>query len=126
MNFDDTEVWSLARLGFLFYSRGRLEEAGAIFHGLVQIRPVNAYSWYALGLVRREQGAFRGAVECLNEAISCDPKMWRARAALAELLYAHGYKQDAGAVLEPLLGPSAPADEPAVRRGRVLWRCWND
>ncbi len=125
MNLDDTEVWSLARLGFLFYSRGRYEEAGAIFHGLVQVRPSNAYSWYALGLVRHEQGAFRGAVESLNQAVSCDPQMWRARAALAELLYQNGYKQDAGAVLEPMLQPSAPADDRAVRRGRVLWRCWN-
>jgi tetratricopeptide (TPR) repeat protein len=123
MTLDDTELWSLSRLGFLLYSRGRLEDAAAIFHGLLQIRPKAAYCWYALGLVRRDQEAFRGAVECLNQAVACDGQFWAARVALAELLRQNGYAQDASAVLEPVTR-ATEIDVPAVRRGRALWRCW--
>jgi tetratricopeptide (TPR) repeat protein len=123
MTIDDTELWSLSKLGFVLYSRERLNRAGALFHGLVQLRPQAAYCWYALGLVRRDQGAFREAVESLNQAVSCDGRFWKARVALAELLHANGYDQDARAVLEPLLDASVSADR-AVRRGRTLWRCW--
>lgn len=123
MTLDDTEVWSLSRLGFLLYTRERLEEAAAVFHGLLQLRPKDAYCWYALGLVRRDQEAFRGAVECLNQAVACDDAFWAARVALAELLRENGYPQDAAAVLEPV-ARAGELDEPAVRRGRTLWRCW--
>ena len=123
MQLDDTEYWSLARLGFLLYSRRRLEQAAAIFHGLLQLRQQDRYCWYALGLVRRDQGAFRGAVECLNHALACDKTFWQARVALAELLREQGYLQDATAVLEPVV--QAPtADHAAVRRGQALWRSW--
>lgn len=124
MNLDDTEVWSLCRLGYVLYARERFGEAAAIFHGLVQLRPRSAYPWYALGLVRREQGDFRGAVESLNQAIACDQRFWEARVALAELLRGHGYPQDANAMLEPVTR-AAEADHPAVRRGQTLWRCWH-
>ncbi|QDG51653.1 tetratricopeptide repeat protein [Persicimonas caeni] len=123
MALDDVEAWSLSRLGFLFYSRGRLAQAAAIFHGLLQLRPRGAYQWYALGLVRRDQGDFRGAVESLNQALSCDANLWPARVALAELLRGQGYAQDAAAVLAPLVR-SGDSSTPAVRRGRALWRCW--
>lgn len=123
MTIGETEVWSLSRLGFLFYSRGRLERAAAIFHGLLQVVPRNAYCWYALGLVRRDQGDFRGAVECLNQAVGCDGRFWKARVALAELLRKNGYGQDALAVLEPVR-QAMDSDDAAVRRGQALWRCW--
>jgi tetratricopeptide (TPR) repeat protein len=123
MMLDDTELWSLSRLGWLLYSRERLEEAAAIFHGLLQLRPQAAYCWYALGLVRRDQGDFRGAVECLNQAIGCDSQQWPARVALAELLRGNGYNQDASAVLEPVT--RAVAGDAAVRRGQALFRCWH-
>lgn len=124
MSLDETEVWSLSKFGYVLYSRRRLAESGAIFDGLVQLRPSNAYCWYGLGLVRREQGDFRGAVESLNEAVKRDPRMWRARVTLAELLRAHGYRDDANNVLSPILQASAPEEAP-VRRGQTLWRCWN-
>jgi tetratricopeptide (TPR) repeat protein len=120
---DGTELWSLSRLGFLLYSRGRLTEAAAIFHGVIQLRPDAAYCWYALGLVRRDQDAFRGAVECLNHAVACDAHFWAARVALAELLREHGYLQDASAVLEPVIEASE-RDSLSVRRARALARCW--
>lgn len=123
MQLDETEFWSLTRLGFLLYSRRRLDRAAAIFHGLLQLRPQEAYCWYALGLVRREQGAFRGAVECLNQAVACDGNFWQARVALAELLRGQGYTQDATAVLEPV-SKAANTDDEAVRRGQVLLRRW--
>lgn len=123
MALDATEVWSLSRLGFLFYSRGRLAEAAAIFHGLRQIQPREAYHWYAMGLIRRDQGDFRGAVESLNQAIGCDGELWAARVALAELLRGQGYGQDATAVLQPVV-QATESNDAAVRRGRALWRSW--
>ncbi len=120
---DDLELWSVAKLGFVLYSRERLEEAAAIFHGLLQLRPRWPYGWYALGLARRDQGDLRGAVESLNQAVSHDAQFWEARVALAELLYANGYKQDAATMLQPVL--NADAAHAAVRRGQTLWRCWH-
>lgn len=123
MNLTDTETWSLARVGFLYYLHRRLEDAAALFGGLTELRPDHAYGWYALGLVRREMGDFRGAVEALNQAVSVDGAMWPARLALAELLYDSGYVDDARAVLEPADAPNAP-DVREVQRGRVLLERW--
>lgn len=120
---DSIEVWSLSRLGFLFYSHGRLVEAAAIFHGLRQLRPREPYHWYAMGLIRRDQGDFRGSVESFNQALGYDPSFWVARVALAELLKGQGYAQDATVVLEPLVR-DATSTVPAVQRGRALWKCW--
>lgn len=121
---NDTEFWSLARLGFLLYSRERLQEAGAVFHGLIQLDPQASYCWYALGLVRRKQGDVRSAIESLNRAVGADQTFWEARVALAEVLRENGYAQDAMEVLKPVTkAPSTRSS--AVRRGKTLWRCWS-
>jgi tetratricopeptide (TPR) repeat protein len=128
MTLDDTEIWSLSRLGYLLYSRGRLDEAASIFRGLLHLQPRLAYGWYALGLIRRDQGDPRNAAESLQRAINSDPTLWAARLALAELLFQNGRRADAQTILKPLLDASPatdqPSTDPAVRRGQTLWKCW--
>jgi|GEM_PF-2444922 len=127
MILNDTEIWSLSRLGLLLFEREHFDEAAAIFGGLLHLQPRLPYSWYVLGLIRREQGDVGEAAQALKNALSCDAEFWAARVVLAELFYQNGRGAEAQKILKPVLGARAFADAPAVdaiRRGRALWRCW--
>lgn len=129
MILDDTEIWSISRLGHVLFSRGRLDEAVALFHGLLHLDPRSAYAWYMVGLIRQERADVAGAAKALQNALSCDARHWPARVALAELLFRNGRRTDADAALRPLLdappGETNPDLAAALRRGRALWACWH-
>lgn len=127
MILNDTEIWSLSRLGLLLYLREHLDEAAAIFRGLLHLQPRLPYSWYVLGLIRRDQGDASEAAQALKHALSCDAEFWAARVVLAELFYQNGRPSEAQKILKPVLSarPSEDASaDAAIRRGRALWGCW--
>jgi len=127
MILNDTEIWSLSKLGFVLYMREHHEEAAAIFRGLLHLQPRLPYSWYVLGLIRRDQGDAGEAAQALKHALSCDAEFWAARVVLAELFYQNGRPGEAQAILKPILGARISQDatrDAAIRRGRALWKCW--
>lgn len=127
MILNDTEIWSLSRLGFLLYRREHFDEAGAIFYGLLHLQPRLPYGWYVLGLIRRDQGDASEAAQALQHALSCDAEFWAARVVLAELYYQNGRPSEAQKILKPILSARPSEDlaaTAAIRRGRVLWGCW--
>ncbi|TDP75273.1 tetratricopeptide repeat protein [Bradymonas sediminis] len=127
MILNDTEIWSLSKLGFVLYMREHHEEAAAIFRGLLHLQPRLPYSWYVLGLIRRDQGDAGEAAQALKHALSCDAEFWAARVVLAELFYQNGRPGEALTILKPILGARRTQDatrDAAIRRGRALWKCW--
>ena len=128
MTLNATEIFSLSRLGFIFYERGRPQKALAIFHGLLHLDPNYAYGWYIVGLIRRDQEDLPGAVEALEHALTCAPQHWAARVALAELYHRSEQLAHALSTLKPMLRlaeENRPALEQAtLRRAKTLWHCW--
>lgn len=127
MILNNTEVWSVSRLGYVLYLREHLDEAAAIFRGLLHLQPRLPYGWYILGLIRRDQGHASEAAQALKHALSCDAEFWVARVVLAELFYTNGRPGEAREILKPVLGAPLSQDastDAAIRRGRALWMCW--
>lgn len=111
------EAYALARLGWLYYSRERFEEAERLFAGLVTLFPTDAYGWYGLGLVARRRRDLQGAATRLQHALKLDAGMDEARLALAELLLEHNHAREARELLAALV---AAGD----RRAKVLLERW--
>lgn len=130
MTPDAAEIWSLSRLGYTLYLHQRLEDAQAIFSGLLYLRPDFVYGWYITGLIRRDLGELSAAARALEFALSCDPKHLPARLALAELRHQLGELPAAQELLRPLILKPDPKphtlERAALRRAKTLWRRWRE
>lgn len=125
MNLNDTEIWTLCKLGYQLFAREKYRESAKIFRGVLALDSTRPYPWHALGLIAKEQGDLQRAVDCFQKRLELEPEADDTRVSLAETLYEHGYKNDAVEVLQPLTHKSgADAQTAAVRRGRVLLKQW--
>jgi cytochrome c-type biogenesis protein CcmH/NrfG len=110
------ETWSIAQLGYLYFTRDRFDEAEKIFTGLVTLDPKHTYSWYILGLIALHKQDLKQAYSYLQHVLTLDPNHHDARLRLAEQLLRAGHRQDARDLLASLLDlPDLPG-----RRARLL------
>ena len=72
-------------LGFLLYERGFAQEALPHFQMAVQGRPGSAPMWHNLGMAYAQLGRYAEADSCVEKALSIDPGLEGAAAALAKI-----------------------------------------
>lgn len=123
-NMTDTELWSLCKLGYQLYARGRYADARSIFEGLVALDDQLEYPWHALGLVARKCDDPARAEECLRRRLELAPDADASRVELAEVLYETGRVEEALSLLDHFHPPDGDSS-PAARRGRVLRERWS-
>ncbi|MBA2661944.1 MAG: tetratricopeptide repeat protein [Bradymonadaceae bacterium] len=124
MKLTELESWSIARLGYLYYSREHFTEAEAIFAGLATLCPHDHYCWHVLGLIARRQKSHIQSVQYFQHALKLAPDAYASRVAMAETLFEAGQIREAREALATLQNHPQPAPE-AVRRGQVLWARWS-
>lgn len=118
----DLETWTIARVGYLYFERERLDASETIFFGLVTLQPRHAYSWYILALISLRKKQTQQAFGYLQHVLKLDPAFHEARLTLAENLLLGGHTKDARTLLEPLWNAD---DDHASRRARVLLKRWS-
>lgn len=114
------EAWSLEQLGHTYMSRGKLDEARALFTGLTALAPQRPYAWRALGEVSRLSGDLQRAVSYLQHALKLDQHDAPTRLTLGTLLLKLNQPQQAREVLGPFNRKPSAQDDAVVLRGRAL------
>lgn len=113
--------WTIERLGHILYTRGRYDQATAIFEGLTQLAPEVHYPWYALGLIARKRGNDALAADYLKHAMQLAPQDSSIKLALAELEIRRG---DKSAAMQALQNIEQTRDSPEKKRALVLRKQW--
>ena len=62
------EIWSITRLAYWYFDRGRLHEAEALSRGLIALDPRNGEAWLYFAESRRHQGDLQAATRAYAEA----------------------------------------------------------
>lgn len=93
--YTDEELFTIARVGYVFYTQGRIAEARTLFQGLYALDPLEPYFAKALGVVEFAAGNSQGALSAYDVAIKLNPDDPAAFVGRAEIRLALGHKSQA-------------------------------
>ena len=82
-------------LAFEHYQAGRLDEARALYEGILELRPDHADSLHCLGALAFRQGRFEDSVRLIIEALTHNPSNVEAEANLGSALGRTGRQDEA-------------------------------
>ncbi len=82
-------------LAFERYRAGRLDEARALFEGILELRPDHADALHCLGALAFQQGRFEDSVHLIIESLTLDPSNAEAEANLGSALSRTGRQAEA-------------------------------
>lgn len=102
MTLEHTQYWSIANLGFQHFERGRLEDAHAVFEGLITVDPQEDYAWRMLGEIAHKQNKLAEAIDYLQQAIQRNANDPGHRVVLAQVYLQAEQPDEAWALLSPL------------------------
>ena len=94
--------------------QGRYGEAIEIMRRVIKANPKNGLLWNTLGTILSEQGEYASAITFYEEALSCEPGLFRARYNLGNAKVPLGRVEEALADCEAALGQVKAADETAM------------
>ncbi|MCS7311326.1 MAG: tetratricopeptide repeat protein [Acidobacteria bacterium] len=100
--------------------QGRLDEAQALFEGLVVLYPQEAYLHTALGCVYMRKGWTEDAIAAFQCALNRDPADVAAHTYLGELHLARGEVEAALRHLAQAVGLDSTGTDPYANRARLL------
>lgn len=98
----------------------RLEEAERAFHRVLQAEPVNLEAMRELATVQGWQGRYGDAIDTWRRALAQAPESAELGLGLARVLYWSGRRDQALAVLEPILQREPAHVDALLLRGDVL------
>ena len=114
----DAELRVMMEAGFVLREAGRLDDAEAVFRGIMELLPASEVPRVALGTVELQRGRFREAEVACEEALRVQPDSLYARVHHAEALLFQQRRGEAEAELREIIS-SAP-DSPHSRTARAL------
>jgi type III secretion system low calcium response chaperone LcrH/SycD len=115
--YTDQELYAMARVGYVYYYQGKVEQARVVFQGLYAVDPLNAYFARALGVVEFAAGNPKGALAAYDAAIKLAPQEPGALVGRAEVRLAGGQRSLA---IDDLRQASGLATEDDPLRGKIL------
>lgn len=83
--WSEPEIHAVRTLARILLLEGRLQDAMAMFRGVVEIRPADPWSHLALGVIHRQAGRLEEAVTELDEALRLNPQFLEAAVTLGEV-----------------------------------------
>ena len=86
----DGDVGALAERAQALFSRGRLEEAVAVWERIRQLDPANLQAALNIGMTLRDVGRTSEAEVILREALALDPESAAVLFHLSSVVFAHG------------------------------------
>lgn len=114
----DEELRVILEAGFVLREAGRLEEAEAVFRGVVELLPESDVPRVALGTVALQRGRFAEAQLACEEALKLKPASLYARVHHAEALLFQRRRDEAEEELREVI--AADPDSPHSRTARAL------
>ncbi|MFO0727424.1 MAG: tetratricopeptide repeat protein [Myxococcota bacterium] len=114
------ELYFIAQQGYTLFLNGKIQDAQAVFEGLVAIDPRNDYYYRALGVVCHRRGDAEKAIRHFTNALKVDPRSVAAYVNRAEV---HISRRDFVNALEDLdrgIRASRTLDDPITRKARAL------
>ncbi|MFN0062534.1 MAG: tetratricopeptide repeat protein [Myxococcaceae bacterium] len=88
--YTEEELYLVARMAYLFYYQGKLDEARTLFQGLYAVDPSDGYVARALGVVELAAGNNTGALAAYDVAVKLNPRDAAAYVGRAEVRIAMG------------------------------------
>ena len=114
----DEELRVILESGFVLREAGRLDDAGAVFRGALELLPDSDVPRVALGTVELQRGRFTEAQALCEEALRLQPASLYARVHRAESLLFQQRRDEAEEELREIVAQEP--DSPHARTARAL------
>jgi protein O-GlcNAc transferase len=103
------------------HQSGRLEEAGRLYHQVIQADPRNFFAHHMLGILRAQQGRQDEGLTLIAAAIRIDPNSGEALSNYGNLLTMLGRANEALAAFDRALAIGPRHAETLTNRANILW-----
>jgi len=106
----DEELRVILESGFVLRDAGRLDDAEAVFAGMIELLPKSELPHVALGTIKLQRGNFGEAQAACEKGLSLKPGSLYARVHRAEALLFQGRRGEAEAELQEVIAtdPQSP------------------
>jgi tetratricopeptide (TPR) repeat protein len=115
---DDEELRVILEAGFVLRDAGRLDDAEAVFIGMMELLPASELPRVALGTIRLQRGAFAEAQSLCEEGLRLKPDSLYAQVHHAEALLFQSRRDTAEAELRQVI--ATDPQSPHSRTARAL------
>ena len=115
---DDEQLRVILEAGFVLRDAGRLDDAEAVFLGMMELLPASELPHVALGTIRLQRGAFGEAQALCEEGLRLNPDSLYAQVHHAEALLFQSRRDPAEAELRHVI--STDPQSPHSRTARAL------
>lgn len=113
-------VAALMRLGYSFYTQGKLKEASDIFDGILLLDSSNPYAYGILGSIQQQQKRFEDAIDYFNRALILYASDINTLTNRGECYLHLGKFEEAAHDLQAAISLDPEENNPAANRARFL------
>jgi predicted Zn-dependent protease len=99
----DEELRVILESGFVLRDAGRLDDAEAVFAGMIELLPESELPHVALGTIKLQRGEFAEAQNACEEGLALKPGSLYARVHRAEALLFQGRRSEAESELREVI-----------------------
>jgi tetratricopeptide (TPR) repeat protein len=114
------EIEAIAVLGFQLYEQGKMNDAEAIFNGLIALDNKVYYGYAGLGAMSLAEEKLDESVRWLTRAAELNPKDPTVHTNLGEALLRQGKFREASDYLQLAIAQDPQGLDPGARRARTI------